>query len=511
MAALWVTLLISALVFMNHGRYSVRRDNAERSDRAVHRKPSFPVSTLHSPSSGEVKSTPNLETMKNATDVQTTVLDGLPVLFDAEVKHRQRNIGSKWSSLGADQRRRATFAESRSNFSAQSPTRSNEIETRETLDDRGTQQLHDRQHLDIVSEPHPPLHLDQPEDQDAFLAPQDRRSLGAFHKYMKDYNRTYAIGSNEYYERFHNFLATVHRQPTLLAALADEETTTDVPSLAIYGLNQFSDLSVGEFRQRYLTLKAPKFQAVRHDGVTPKKMRRHMKRRGYPLKWDWRNMGVVTPIRNQDRCGACYAVSVVSMVESMRSIYLGRLSELLSVQQVLDCSSYSHQCGGGDPFMVLDWMNGTRRCRANTSRRGMNCYWTHKHGLAFERDYPTVFVNQYCVKRINRVGVARIKDYFCKYSMDEVNILAYLYKHGPITVGVDSTSWQDYLGGIIQHNCHENLNHAVLIVGYDISGPIPYYIVKNSWGENFGHEGYVYIRAGMNVCGIQGEVCGASI
>jgi len=208
MAALWVTLLVSALVFMNHGRFSVRRDNAEHSDRAVHRKPSFPVSTLHSPSSGEVKSTPNLETMKNATDVQTTVLDGLPVLFDAEVKHRQRNIGSKWSSLGADQRRRATFAESRSNFSAQSPTRSNEIETRETLDDRVTQQLHDRQHLDIVSEPHPPLHLDQPEDQDAFLASQDRRSLGAFHKYMKDYNRTYVIGSNEYYERFHNFLAT---------------------------------------------------------------------------------------------------------------------------------------------------------------------------------------------------------------------------------------------------------------------------------------------------------------
>ena len=125
--------------------------------------------------------------------------------------------------------------------------------------------------------------------------------------------------------------------------------------------------------------------------------------------------------------------------------------------------------------------------------------------------------------------------------MDEMDILAYVYQHGPVTVGVDSTSWQDYLGtrfenslknchqvnsilhyynmsfvplsagGIIQHNCLENLNHAVLIVGYDISGPIPYYIVKNSWGESFGHDGYVYIRAGMQVCGIQGEVCGASI
>merc|ERR1719511_531007 len=168
------------------------------------------------------------------------------------------------------------------------------------------------------------------------------------------------------------------------------------------------------------------------------------------------------------------------MIESMRGIYLGRLSESLSVQQVLDCSRYSHQCGGGDPHMVLDWMNGTRRCRENESSGEVDCSWTHKHGLAFERDYPTYFVNQYCVKRINRVGLARIKDYFCNYSMDEMDILAYVYKHGPVTVGVDSTSWQDYLGGIIQHNCLENLNHAVLIVGYDISGPIPYYIVKAS-------------------------------
>ena len=59
--------------------------------------------------------------------------------------------------------------------------------------------------------------------------------------------------------------------------------------------------------------------------------------------------------------------------------------------------------------VVLDWMNGTRRCRENESSGEVDCFWTHKHGLAFERDYPTFFVNQYCVKRINRVGLARIK------------------------------------------------------------------------------------------------------
>lgn len=38
------------------------------------------------------------------------------------------------------------------------------------------------------------------------------------------------------------------------------------------------------------------------------------------------------------------------------------------------------------------------------------------------------------------------------------NILAF---HGPVTAAVDASSWQDYLGGIIQYNCEKDVNHAV--------------------------------------------------
>lgn len=484
MSLVWMKLLVSALVWMYYGRDPLKRDIASHSNRTAPRNVSF-----------RIKSTLDLNTTR------TTIhhLDG-----------------------DVDQQLRRTLGDFRSNSSVKDHTSSDKIDVVTTEINRPiSQDPEHRPHLNLISRQHPAtlrtpsnfIDLDHSlsKEREALIAHRDRRSLHVFHEFMIAYNKTYAIGSDEYFERFQNFLATIRRRPMLLAASANTKPTKEIPSTAIYGLNQFSDLSVEEFRQRYLTLKAPKYRATRHHSVTPKKMRRHMKKLHYPLKWDWRDSGVVTPIRNQDRCGACYAVSVVSMIESMRGIYLGRLSESLSVQQVLDCSRYSHQCGGGDPHMVLDWMNGTRRCRENESSGEVDCSWTHKHGLAFERDYPTYFVNQYCVKRINRVGLARIKDYFCNYSMDEMDILAYVYKHGPVTVGVDSTSWQDYLGGIIQHNCLENLNHAVLIVGYDISGPIPYYIVKNSWGESFGHGGYVYIRAGMQVCGIQGEVCGASI
>lgn len=45
--------------------------------------------------------------------------------------------------------------------------------------------------------------------------------------------------------------------------------------------------------------------------------------------------------------------------------------------------------------------------------------------------------------------------------------LAYV---GPLIVAVDATTWNHYLGGIIQYHCGIRLNHAVQIVGYDLTG-----------------------------------------
>lgn len=77
--------------------------------------------------------------------------------------------------------------------------------------------------------------------------------------------------------------------------------------------------------------------------------------------------------------------------------------------------------------------------------------------------------------------------------------------HGPITAAVNALNWQNYLGGIIQFNCDSDvrqINHAVQIVGYNLTSPIPHYIIRNSWGEDFGIHGYLYIAIGNNICGI---------
>lgn len=51
-----------------------------------------------------------------------------------------------------------------------------------------------------------------------------------------------------------------------------------------------------------------------------------------------------------------------------------------------------------------------------------------------------------------------------------------------------------------------DLNHAVQIIGYDLTAEVPYYIAKNSWGSEFGNAGYLMLAIGGNTCGLANEV-----
>lgn len=76
-----------------------------------------------------------------------------------------------------------------------------------------------------------------------------------------------------------------------------------------------------------------------------------------PAKFDWRDKNVVTEVRNQGKCGACWAHSTVATIESMVAIRAKKLTEF-SVQQLVDCSKEENEgCRGGDTCSALEWMN----------------------------------------------------------------------------------------------------------------------------------------------------------
>ncbi|XP_073676934.1 cathepsin O isoform X2 [Garra rufa] len=275
-------------------------------------------------------------------------------------------------------------------------------------------------------------------------------------KYLRDGERLKTFQrvheNNEHYQRRINFQNSLKRQAFLNSALKKSNHS------AHYGINQFSDLSPQQFKERYLTAQsetAQKFDPSR-SGIQV--------RMNYPPRFDWRDQGVVGPVRNQESCGGCWAFSVVEAIETVAAKDGGKLQQL-SVQQT-------------------------------------------KLKLVKEAEYPfkdVAGICQYFPESHAGVAVRNYSAY--DFSGQEEMMMSVLVESGPLVVIVDAISWQDYLGGIIQHHCSShNANHAVLITGYDTTGEVPYWIVRNSWGTSWGDNGYAYIKIGNNMCGIADNV-----
>ncbi|XP_006629543.3 cathepsin O [Lepisosteus oculatus] len=300
-----------------------------------------------------------------------------------------------------------------------------------------------------------------------------------FRLFREKFNRRFVADSKDFLLKLDNFKASIRRHSFLNLSFDSSNNS------AQYGINQFSDFSTTEFREQYLKArpeKVPLFTNLKEE-------RFHGP---LPLRFDWRDKKVVTPVQNQQSCGGCWAFSVVGGIESVYGIQ-GHSLEELSVQQVIDCSYKNKGCNGGSTVVALNWLNQT------------------KEKLVKELDYPFKALTGICHYFAKSHFGVSIKDFVAyDFSGQEEVMMEKLVNWGPLAVTVDAVSWQDYLGGVIQHHCSsQEANHAVLITGYDRTGDVPYWIVRNSWGASWGNEGYVYIKMGSNVCGIADTVTAA--
>lgn len=172
-------------------------------------------------------------------------------------------------------------------------------------------------------------------------------------------------------------------------------------------------------------------------------------------------------------------------LEGQQKIKSGKLVPL-SVQHLVDCSKENKGCGGGLPSRAFKYIerNGinTDSSYPYTGRNGV-CKYNPKNNAATTTGYVTIPKNE----RALAEAVAT---------------------KGPISVIIDSDheSIQMYESGIYyEPKCDSNnLDHAVLVVGYDTDkNGKDYWIVKNSWGENWGNKGYIHMARGRgNNCGI---------
>jgi len=133
-------------------------------------------------------------------------------------------------------------------------------------------------------------------------------------------------------------------------------------------------------------------------------------------------------------------------------------------------------------------------------------YIKENDGVDTEDSYPYEARNQLCRFKRNDVGATDV-GYTDIPSQDEYKLKTAVATVGPISVAIDAShaSFQSYRHGIyVEPQCSSTkLDHGVLVVGYGTENDQEYWLVKNSWGESWGENGYIKMaRHHNNMCGI---------
>ena len=212
-----------------------------------------------------------------------------------------------------------------------------------------------------------------------------------------------------------------------------------------------------------------------------------------PAKFDWRNVNghsYVTGVREQKKCSACWAISVAAALES-RVLITSHTPDQdlnLSEQALVSCDLDNFGCQGGYLARALSYLQTT--------------------GIPLETDAPYTSgetgINGTCTAAMQQ-NTYRVTG-FERIAASVESIKSALIQYGPLfTQYVIYEDFMYYESGVYRHveGYIEGI-HAVTIVGYDDAEQS--WIVKNTWGPDWGESGYFRIRAGANECEIEQDV-----
>jgi len=297
----------------------------------------------------------------------------------------------------------------------------------------------------------------------------------SFGKYNEFFEKTHK-NEEEKNLRFFNFLEN-------LKQIEQDNINKPLGPDAFFGLTQFSDMTNTEFR---LTMNGLKLSSP----VNSTNNNQGRKLTAPSGAINWVSAGKTTAIKNQGQCGSCWTFSAAETVESANLMAGNNAgANHASEQMIVDCCHVDNSagCNGGDPRGAIKWV----------SQQG---------GIDLNSCYPYEGRNGPC--RSSRCSRAYTVRGVFPIPANENTIYTALQNYGPLSIGVDAESWQNYRGGVVHSGCGRQMDHAVQLVGYQPENG-GYWVVRNSWGTGWGINGYIYLGFGGDVCGIATYVTAA--
>jgi C1A family cysteine protease len=278
-----------------------------------------------------------------------------------------------------------------------------------------------------------------------------------------------------------------------------------------FGITFAADLKDGEGFQK--GLKRPEgFQAT-----APLYEKKYARRS--PASINWRDTEAVTAIKNQGQCGSCWAFSATEAVESQLVLTTGSEFAIeLSPQQIASCSpatgDYGCQgCNGG-------FTEGAYEYLKSVAGLANSFYIPYQQSLTETTDTVACMTSQ--VEAINgpnqvlQGGYAAVTGYtyatpactgtsLCKNQ--DLDKLAAALEETPVSVCVNAGAWNAYTGGVMTSAACGSMasfeqDHCVMATGFNTTAATPYWIVRNSWSDTWGEEGYIYLEMAENTCGL---------
>jgi len=288
--------------------------------------------------------------------------------------------------------------------------------------------------------------------------------------YMKQYDKRYRH-SEEFSKRLHR----INHARRLTGGMGLTERSDTLPTE-----RRFNDA----FRRNRLRSK------FRHKDKKRKRQNRHSIYNPPVLTskstYDLRSQHRVSRVEDQGDCGNCFAYSGATAIEYWYARLKNSKSRPpnFSSDEFTECTSVNDEPNGGCDGGLMEYI------------------------FEYGQDFAVSFESEYKDKKCKKpLGHSHLKVLSYDVQESEFNkhiekhIPSLLEKYGPITVGIDTDNdyIDNYRAGVFnEKHCGTEIDHAVAIVGFTKS----HYIIKNSWGSDWGENGYFRLKRGVNACGI---------